>query len=970
MSIASYAAELGLESIPRKQKVSSSDSSFITHLSISQGYNSLSSGGGFKPFMTNKAIPSFNTSISSSLHRKLHQTDAQLPTSSPENDKYEEITPTVMKENSAHDTEESSLVDQKNTVKRIQMGFALKKEDVHTANHDGPQPSRTEMSSKSPRLTALVSQGPVKIYQGLGDMEDMGANWCCGMENQYRSFCKQQDCGIYKKFHDALVVSNSKSLYPPASKKNTEDGEDIDSENPGMDTSTAAVKRSAGLPSEARNEETAEVVSEAKKVEMNSADSVVKSKIQQLKCRQESSSSEHSQDASELKSLMSPRDRKAESNSDPSVNGVAVGGGRRTEKTSPDSNPPEVIMMSPVSLCDSETSEEMLPLHELSPTSPLAVGKKSRQPKSEKAEAKIRNDLLWELDALESPSRPLKSPDFFAVTKGQGGEAAISRVQSFNALEYDAEETGLAERSITNAKNTKNPNHLHSGAAEIHPSEREEASSSKTAEDGASGVTDPRSELEQAMNKKTAKRVEGVENVQVKGSPHLCDDPEVVDSRAPLQHVADDSVASMPEQTHTIPQKPAKLIPFVKSPKDGFGGGYYKRGDNSLMSSTKSGVSRGSATSIDLTRSVDTTCSAHSQYDNALWDDPNYSGRFGDPMAGIPFKSIATLPLPLPAEVRCMESPGAPPSSRGTSGPESDNKMPMCNEGLEKLAGYMRSASLNARKRRAANGPLSERESKMHSRESSFDYFEDFLNSQPDLDLDGGLTDALVSAHKEAKKLDNSPGANNNLRFIKRLDSRLSNNSLISDKSYESRVTDMSSDSSWESGKNRVPPMDGACQVMEQIVENANALSHGKHLSSFKFGQRKTGAIADLEVGSDSPPESEYNPSPARRPKQPSNATLDSSQKSAKHYGKAQSSSEKNLMQPTLLRVIFKRRSAYWLLKDAANLALSEFHLPLVNLKARHKHLLLSGENSIASKVSERPGIPLHFKHSMSTPFP
>ncbi|KAG0595137.1 hypothetical protein M758_UG142800 [Ceratodon purpureus] len=884
--------------------------------SRSVGYNTLSSGGGFIPFMTNNSILSFNTSISSSLHRKLHQTDGQPQAASPHNEKREDTALAAIKDSSPHGTEESCHVDHKNTVKRTQMGSGLKKEDVTPTNHTWAGTSeneaklnRTEMGSKSPRLTALVvSQGPVKIYQGLGDMEDMGANWCCGMEYQYRSFCKQHDCGIYKNFHDALVVSNSK--FTPASKKNADEGKDLDSESVVADTPTADVRKCAGPTSDSRafefkNEESGELVCDAMNVEMDSADLVVKSRIQQPKCRQLSSekanlnSSEHSQDANESKYLKSSREETLENKSGPFVIDAAVGGaGRRMspkegfvqEKISPD---PEIITMSSVSVCESETSDEMLPLHELSPT-PLAVGNKNRQLECEKAEAVIKNDLIWELDTLESSSRPLKPPDFFAVTKRHGVGAAISRVQSFNASEYDAEET----RSIKDARKTKNPYHLYAGANEVYPSksDSDEATSPKTTEVGANEMPESRPVMERAMNKRSAQRVEGVENVQVQGSPHLREtgsDLEEDNPRAPLRHVADDSNVSLPEQSHIIPLKPAKLFPFANSPKDGFGGGNYKKGDVLLMSSTKSAgsrVSSTSATSIDLTRSVDTTCSAHSQYDNALWDDPNYSGRFGDPMAGIPFKSIATLPLPLPAEVRCMELPGAviPSSREGGSAPDSEIKTPRYNDGLEKLAGYMRSASLNARKRRPSNGPSSEGESKMHSRESSFDYFVDFLDSQPDLDLDKyGLTDVLVSAHKEAKKLENSPGANNNLRFIKRLDSRLSNNSLISDKSYESRVTDMSSDSSWESGKNRTQPSDGACQVMEQIVENANALSHGRHLSSFKFGQKKTPAISDLEAGSESPPDLEHVPSPARRPrhqKQISHATSDSSQKSAKHY--------------------------------------------------------------------------------------
>lgn len=790
---------------------------------VVQGFNT--SSGGFKPFMTNNSIPSFNTTaISSSLHRKLHQMETPESVSPPE---------------------AVADGDQRNAVKRQQLGFALKKEDVRVGPEIEAQPnSRMELGAKSPRMTSLIaSQGSVKIYQGLGDIEDMGANWCCGMDYQYRGFCKQHECGIYKNFHDALVASKAKP----------------ESESIPSDSLTS-------------KEEPAKTLSDSKKVDIESADSAVKSKMQQLKCSPVEEVDET------IKKKKEPRKL-------------------------PNSDPSEIILMSPVSVCESETSEDGLPVVGKSPSSPPS--KQSRQPiRTVKAEAAVKKDFNWELDTLESPSRPLKSPDFFQVSK-RHGEVAISRVQSFNASEFDGEETEAVDGQ---------PSHPHKDGTKVKSNTDE-----KTPEAAAVPVSGPRSELERAMDRGNGGEV--AETVQQKESP-----------RAPVE--APDTFNA--EKSHIIPQKPGKLFPFVKSPKDG---GYYRR-DVSMMSSKTSGVSRissTSATSIDLTRSVDTTCSAHSQYDNALWDDPNYSGRFGDPLAGIPYKSIASLPLPLPIDVRCMESPGAVRTEGGASAaPDSDMKTPKYNDGLEKLAGYIRSSDLNARKRRIQ--PSSEDNSKMHSRENSFDYFVDFLDSQPDLDLDGcGLTDALVSAHKEAKKLENSPGANNTLRFIKRLDSRLSNNSLISDKSYESRATDMSSDSSWESGKNRGQPLDAACQVMEQIVENANALSHGRHLSSFKFGQKKTGSGL-LEAGSESPPESDYGgPSPARRKhsKQLSNATSDSSQKSAKHYGKAQFS-RKYLMRPVWLRVIFKRRCAHWLLRDA-NLALSGTHLSFLDSKSNTK---------------------------------
>lgn len=337
--------------------------------------------------------------------------------------------------------EPSSNGEQKNVIKRTQMGFALKEEDVALpvgSNAEGP-PSNTETNTKSPRLTALVvGKGPVKIYPGLTDMEDMGSSWCCGMEYQYRSMCKQHECGIYKNFHDALVMSNAKAVTPPVI-KNPESGQDAaESETVSVDPSSAAINIRTN--DEVVDEALAsKVVSGAKKVEMELADSAVKSKIQKVKCRQLNpemscvDSSGVSGDVGSMKSggekaPKTPQDRKIgvfDSNSPAKNSPVRVrkgniercgfGGDRSPCQRSPE---PDVIMMSPVSVSGSATSEDVLLVDDVarSPTSPLPVGKPNvRQLRSEKAGRTVKNDLNWEHDMiLESPaSRPLKPPDFF-----------------------------------------------------------------------------------------------------------------------------------------------------------------------------------------------------------------------------------------------------------------------------------------------------------------------------------------------------------------------------------------------------------------------------------------------------------------------------------------------------------------------------------------------------------------------------
>ena len=280
----------------------------------------------------------------------------------------------------------------------------------------------------------------------------------------------------------------------------------------------------------------------------------------------------------------------------------------------------------------------------------------------------------------------------------------------------------------------------------------------------------------------------------------------------------------------------------------------------SRASSTKSNVRRflsTSATSIDLTRSIDTTCSTQSPYEYNIWEEPSDSGRYGYPM------SSANLG-PAPQKSSMHTEIREPEKVEGPCNSDIEAQDSIYDYGLEKLAGYIRSASVNARKRRASVTSSESDHSKISlSRESSFDYFVDFFEAQTNLDPEArAVADLLVSAHIEAKRVEFSPG---NSSRLKRMNSLLSNCSLRSDRSGEVVAKE---ESSWESNKS-VQTLENSREGTEQIVENATLASLDKHFSSFKFGQKKYPAgefesITTLEVVPESPP-SDSGLSPSRR---------------------------------------------------------------------------------------------------------
>ncbi|CAK9207826.1 unnamed protein product [Sphagnum troendelagicum] len=116
-------------------------------------------------------------------------------------------------------------------------------------------------------------------------------------------------------------------------------------------------------------------------------------------------------------------------------------------------------------------------------------------------------------------------------------------------------------------------------------------------------------------------------------------------------------------------------------------------------------------------------------------------------------------------------------------------------------------------------------------------------------------TDVLASSHAlEASKRELSIEVDNPA-IMKHLDSRLTSTSSLSEKQTSFRVTDTANASSnWELNKEDlgcskpVPKLEVSGQSIGKIVEYANCLGSDtpKHLSSFKFGQKKT-ALGELE---------------------------------------------------------------------------------------------------------------------------
>ncbi|CAK9263763.1 unnamed protein product, partial [Sphagnum jensenii] len=177
---------------------------------------------------------------------------------------------------------------------------------------------------------------------------------------------------------------------------------------------------------------------------------------------------------------------------------------------------------------------------------------------------------------------------------------------------------------------------------------------------------------------------------------------------------------------------------------------------------------------------------------------------------------------------------------------------------LKKLAGYVRTVSLNARNQKGTQDDQNGAE-EILSHDGCFDYFMDVLASQKSLDPEmrepHANTDVLASSHAlETSKGELSIEVDNPA-IMKHLDSRLTSTSSLSEKQTSFRVTDTANASSnWELNKEDlgcskpVPKLEVSGQSIGKIVEYANCLGSDtpKHLSSFKFGQKKT-ALGELE---------------------------------------------------------------------------------------------------------------------------
>ena len=950
--------------------------------------------------MTNSSIPSFYNAIPSmSLHRKLHQMDGEphTPSSPSGSEMSSGITPGSLKstswEGGAQSRRDSmpphgSSGELKSPVKRQQMGFELKREDARVAQRGMETALRMQQASqidsvhvKSPEegvkqpvasgypsgLTASIAagQGHVKIYQGLGDMEDVGGSWCCGMEDSCRNLCKKHDCGIYKKFHNALVLDSSPDIGNRRDIKSSSTAADSEIQSKPEDQEEGGggweseKERSPG-PSNPQS-----FSSNRPHIEVGSASDTdvtrsptpsptpgSHSRASGRKSREfakgekmvsDSESSPHYQDGSPTMSGADPglgsgdaaRERQRsplgwekEEKLRPSISYAAdheVGRRQNSrEKTVRRHSPlkPHDSLMSSQSFSrsGSVTPEETSPLDGRAPASALR-GHQSRQRKS----------------AESSRHRQLKPPDFFEVTKreGDGGMiTAVSRVQNFSSPAADG---GSNQRPWVMMKsnsggNSKNVDHhvpLSDGESDEDTIDGAPRASSlirglrnKDPNFGAGSEWDR--ELDDANDKKFNDLLQDEdpddEYLQTHGldlsgaEESFVDIVEDTHERRPTGFKKNGTVQEESKKLKSprAAERPARFSKAGGYGEAGYGGALYKKSDTvsrgSLNKSAISRISSTSATSIDLTRSCDTTCSAHSQYDNALWDDPLYSANpkpWEPKPGGMAAPNVIELRV-LPVEVGSVEPLEAelPSARHAANGGATQSGGKIIHE---KLAQFMRSASQNARKRRLGLG-LGDSAEELSSQESCFDYFVDFLESQASLDLEGleasDITDVLVSAHDEARKT--SEGASGGVgNLMHSLDSRLSsNNSLVSDKSVESRVTDVSmssSESSWESGKSRsVQTLGNTGQVMEQIVESVNSLASDspKYLSSFKFGQKKTAAgalenITTTEVGLESA-SADSTPSPSRLmySKQVSKAKSEPSppqQKFSKHLNKTRS---------------------------------------------------------------------------------
>lgn len=796
-----------------------------------QAQSSLNSKFGFKPFMTNSSIPSF------SQHRKLLDPEFEAPqplTTAGSQGSCEDITPAATKsswdapENRfGYGKEEGSNADEISTVKRIQMGFALKKEDVaiHTEFPTSvlidTKASSMEMAIPHLSTTAMIShvedKGPVKVYQGLGDMEDMedmGGNWCCGMADRYRGLCKQHDCVIFKNFHNALVLNSaSPEFTQPCSSTSCQDS---------LNDKSSASESDEEVPvTGSEQREAFEKQREDDKLPTyQPIDSTPISEfLQQLSPNDHVTNRSSHVEAGDRGSIERNSSSASSScaNSDLSANsGAEVDGeGRRVN--------------------GKETTVWKLKGPLKSPEDTPLVENKARRSKLEKGDSSGKNKEFnkWDLDIIETSSRPRqlgKPPDFFDVTKRNedgGVVAAISSVKSLSASECGDDDQRVNGKFITTrSSSSSEPLNRSASMNGSHVSHSDSEDEEELDQTRATRAFSPESDADLARSDS-----EG-EMVKSKASNYL-EESDYNGASAQSDH----SPSESPDDN-----SPRELL-----------------SEFSRASSTKSNVRRflsTSATSIDLTRSIDTTCSTQSPYEYNIWEEPSDSGRYGYPM------SSANL-RPAPQKSSMHIEVREPEKVDGACNPDIEGQASVYDYGLEKLAGYIRSASVNARKRRASVTSSESDHSKISlSRESSFDYFVDFFEAQTNLDPEArAVADLLVSAHIEAKMVEFSPGSSSNL---KRMSSLLSSSSLRSDKSVEV----VAKEETWESNKS-IQTLENSGEGTEQIVENATHASLDKHFSSFKFGQKKYPAgefesITTLEVVPESPP-SDSGLSPSRR---------------------------------------------------------------------------------------------------------
>jgi hypothetical protein len=173
-------------------------------------------------------------------------------------------------------------------------------------------------------------------------------------------------------------------------------------------------------------------------------------------------------------------------------------------------------------------------------------------------------------------------------------------------------------------------------------------------------------------------------------------------------------------------------------------------------------------------------------------------------------------------------------------------------------AGYVRTVSLNARNQKGTQDDQNGAE-EILSHDGCFDYFMDVLALQkslgPEMREPHANTNALASSHAlETSKGELSMEVDNPA-IMKHLDSRLTSTSSLSEKQTNFRVTDTANASSnleltkEDLGCSKpIPKLEVSGQSIGKIVEYANCLGSDtpKHLSSFKFGQKKT-ALGELE---------------------------------------------------------------------------------------------------------------------------